>query len=113
MATRGQPTPLGEFELLVLLATMSLADNAYPLAITRNIETRTGRKVSRAAVLITLGRMEDKDLVRSSYGEPTPERGGRPKRFFQVKDRGMKAVQDSLGRIDTMLVGLESVLKRR
>lgn len=113
MATRSQPAALGEFELLVLLATMSLGSDAYPLAVTRNIETRTGRKVSRAAVLITLGRMEDKDLVRSSYGDPTPERGGRPKRFFQVKARGVQAVQESLGRIDTMLVGLESVLKRR
>src|SRR5688572_23082082 len=110
MATRSQTTPLGEFELLVLLATMSLGDAAYPLAVTRNIETRTGRKVSRAAVLITLGRMEDKDLVRSSYGDPTPERGGRPKRFFTVKPRGVQAIQQSLGRIDTMLVGLESVL---
>ena len=113
MATRTQTTPLGEFELLVLLATMSLGAEAYPLAVTRNIETRTKRKVSRAAVLITLGRMEDKDLVRSSYGDPTPERGGRPKRFFHVKPRGVQAVQESLGRIDTMLVGLESVLKRR
>ena len=57
--------------------------------------------------------MEDKDLVRSSYGDPTPERGGRPKRFFQVKDRGVRAVQESLERIDTMVVGLENVLKRR
>jgi PadR family transcriptional regulator PadR len=113
MATKTSGTPLGEFELLVLLATMSLGDQAYPLAVTRNIETRTGRKVSRAAVLITLGRMEDKDLVRSSYGDPTPERGGRPKRFFHVKDRGVRAVQESLGRIDTMVVGLENVLKRR
>jgi PadR family transcriptional regulator PadR len=113
MAVRSRTPPLGEFELLVLLAAMSLGDNAYPLAVTRNIEERTGRKVSRAAVLITLTRMEDKDLVRSSYGDPTPERGGRPKRFFQVKARGVQAVQDSLDRIGTMVVGLESVLKRR
>ena len=113
MPTRNLAPPLGEFELLVLLATMSLGEAAYPLAVTRNIETRTGRKVSRAAVLTTLGGMEDKDPVRSSYGDPTPERGGRPKRFFEVKASGVKAVQESLGRIDTMLVGLEGVLKRR
>lgn len=113
MATRTHTPPLGEFELLVLLATLSLGSGAYPLAVTRNIESRTGRKVSRAAVLITLTRMEDKDLVRSSYGDATPERGGRPKRFFQVKAGGVQAVRASLGRIDTMLVGLESVLKRR
>ena len=44
---------LGEFELLVVLATMSLGDGAYPVAIAADIETRTGRKASRTAVLVT------------------------------------------------------------
>lgn len=111
MPTHFHPTPLGDFELIVVLATLSLGDNAYPFAIARDIETRTGRKASRAAVLITLERLEDKELVRSWYGSPTPERGGRPKRFFKVKDRGIQAVRESLGRIETMTTGLESVLK--
>jgi DNA-binding PadR family transcriptional regulator len=104
---------LGEFELLVLLSTLKLGDRAYPFAIARDIETRIGRKASRAAVLITLERLEDKDLVRSWYGDPTPDRGGRPKRFFKVKARGVQAVRDSLGHIDTMAQGLERVLKTR
>ena len=105
--------PLGEFELLVLLATLGLGPSAYPFAITRDIETRTGRKVARAAVLITLERLEDKELVRSWYGEPTPERGGRPKRFFAVKARGLHAVREAIGQIETMTAGLEAVLNRR
>ena len=113
MAPRSTPAPLGEFELLVLLATLGLGDSAYPFAVTRAIEERTGRQVSRAAVLITLGRLEEKELVGSRYGEPTAERGGRAKRFFQVKPRGLKAVRDSLESIDTMTAGLEQVLKRR
>ena len=113
MAPRSVPASLGEFELLVLLATLGLGDSAYPLAVTRAIEERTGRQVSRAAVLITLDRLEDKELVDSRYGEPTAERGGRAKRFFQVKPRGLKAVRDSLQSIETMTVGLEQVLKRR
>jgi PadR family transcriptional regulator PadR len=108
-----QSAPLGEFELLVLLSTLSLGAGAYPFAITRDIETRTGRQVSRAAVLITLERLEDKELVRSWYGEPTPERGGRPKRFFGLKPRGLNAVRDAVGRIKTMSAGLEAVLKPR
>ena len=50
MPSRDQPTPLGEFELLVLLATMSLGHDAYPLAVTRNIETRTKRFAPRRVV---------------------------------------------------------------
>jgi DNA-binding PadR family transcriptional regulator len=113
MRPRHRPAPLGEFELLVLLAVLSLGDVAYPLAVARDIETRTGRKVSRAAVLITLERLEDKELVSSRYGDPTPERGGRPKRFFTVRVRGLQAVREALARIKTMAAGLEDLLKAR
>jgi DNA-binding PadR family transcriptional regulator len=106
-------TPLGEFELLVLLATMSLGDSAYPVSIAADIEARTGRKASRTTVLITLERLEDKDLVTSRYGDPTPERGGRAKRFFSLKPRGVHAVRQSLERIQTMSEGLASVLRTK
>jgi len=111
MRPRHRPAPLGEFELLVLLATLSLGDAAYPVSIARDIETRTGRQASRTAVLITLERLEDKDLVSSRYGDATPERGGRPKRFFKAKPRGVQAVQDSLDRIRAMTTGLEALFK--
>lgn len=113
MPPSGPIPSIGEFELLVLLATLSLGDDAYPFSIARDLERRTGRKAARAAVLITLERLEDKDLVRSRYGDPSPERGGRPKRFFQVKPRGIRAVREALDRIETMTVGLERVLKPR
>ena len=106
-----RPLPLGEFELLVLLATLSLGDDAYPVSVAREIESRTGRKASRTAVLITLERLEDKDLVSSRYGGATPERGGRPKRFFKTKARGVQAVRESLERIRTLATGLEGLLE--
>ena len=105
--------PLGEFELLVLLATIGLGEGAYPVSIAADLEARTGRKASRTTVLITLERLEDKDLVTSRYGDPTPERGGRAKRFFSLKPRGVQAVRDSLERIQTMSEGLASVLKSK
>ncbi len=106
-------TPLGEFELLVLLSTISLGDTAYPVSIAADIEARTGRKANRTTVLITLERLEDKDLVTSRYGDPTPARGGRAKRFFSAKPRGLQAVRDSLERIKTMSEGLASVLRTK
>jgi DNA-binding PadR family transcriptional regulator len=112
MATKGS-APLGEFELLVLLATIGLGDAAYPVSIAADIEKRTGRKANRTTVLITLERLEDKDLVTSRYGDPTPERGGRAKRFFAAKARGLQAVRESLERIQTMSEGLASVLKTK
>lgn len=112
MPLRQTASPLGEFELLVLLSTMKLGDDAYPVSIAADIESRSGRKASRTAVLITLERLEDKELVSSWYGGATPERGGRPKRFFQTKPRGVQAVRDALERIETMKAGLQSVLKK-
>jgi DNA-binding PadR family transcriptional regulator len=113
MADRHIVASLGEFELLVLLATMSLGDTAYPVSIAADIQERTGRKASRAAVLITLERLEDKGLLTSRYGDPTPVRGGRSKRFFLPKPQALQAVRLSLERIKAMTAGLESVLKPR
>jgi PadR family transcriptional regulator len=113
MAPPRDVAPLGEFELLVLLSTLSLGDEAYPVAVARDIETRTGRKASRTAVLVTLERLEDKGLLTSRYGDPTPVRGGRPKRYFRVKPQALLAVRQALTRIHTMTAGLESVLKLR
>ena len=111
MPAHGAIASLGEFELLVLLATLSLGDTAYPVSIAADIETRTGRKASRTAVLVTLERLEDKGLLTSRYGDPTPVRGGRAKRYFRAKPQALQAVRQSLERIKTMTAGLESVLK--
>jgi PadR family transcriptional regulator len=106
-------SPLGEFELLVLLATLALGDTAYPVSIAAEIQTRSGRKASRTAVLVTLERLEDKGLLTSRYGDPTPVRGGRAKRYFRARPAAIQAVRQSLTRIQTMTAGLESLLKLR
>src|ERR1044072_9446778 len=100
------PTPaassLGEFELLVVLATLSLGDDAYPVSIAADIEKRTGRKARRTAVLVTLERLEEKGLLTSRYGDPTPVRGGRAKRYFRARPQALHAVRPSLTRIPPM-----------
>ena len=106
------PAPLGEFELVVLLAVVRLKDDAYPVAIRDEIEARTKRDVSRPAVFITLERLEDKGLLTSRYGDPTPVRGGRAKRFFSPTKAGLAAAQQSLDTFAAMSQGLDSVLNR-
>ncbi|MEX2273150.1 MAG: hypothetical protein WD690_16890 [Vicinamibacterales bacterium] len=113
MRPKTSAAPLGEFELLVLLSTLSLGEEAYPVSIAKDIEARSGRKASRTAVLITLERLEDKGLLTSRYGDPTPVRGGRPKRYFRPRPSALEAVRQSLARIRTMTAGLESLLKLR
>ena len=104
--------PLGEFELVVLLAVIGLKSGAYPLAIRDAIEAKTRRDVSRPAVFITLERLEDKGYLSSRYGDPTPVRGGRAKRFFSPTPAGLAAVRHSLDTVSAMTRGLETLLKK-
>jgi DNA-binding PadR family transcriptional regulator len=103
------PPTLGELELLVLLAVLQLGDDAYPLAIADRIEESSGRMSSRPAVLITLNRLEDKGLLTSRYGDPTPVRGGRSKRLFSAKPLGVRAARQALDRIRALAHGLDLV----
>jgi PadR family transcriptional regulator len=100
---------LGEFEHIVLLALLCLSDRAYGVAVRREIVARTGRDVSIGAIYATLDRLEAKGYVKSQLGEPTPERGGRSKRFFRVTATGVAAVNRSHRAIKKMTEGLELV----
>jgi DNA-binding PadR family transcriptional regulator len=83
---------LGQFEELILLALVRLRDNAYGVTIRQEIEKRTGRQVSVGAVYTALERLQQKGYVSSRVGDPTPERGGRAKRFFKIEAPGLDAL---------------------
>lgn len=102
---------LGEFELLVLLALVRLGDDAYGVAVQREIAQRTGRRPSFATVYSALGRLAAKGLVESRLGDPTPERGGRRKRHYELRPAGRAAVRASIGALRTMTRGLEPSLE--
>ncbi len=106
-------TFLGEFEQIVLLALLRLQDRAYGMAVRREIEKRTGRNAAIGAVYATLDRMERKGLVTSRVGEPTVERGGRAKRFFDVTGAGVSALSESYQTLNSMVAGLQPRLKTR
>ena len=101
---------LGDFEQLVMLAILQLRGEAYGVPIVDEIERRTGREVSRAAVYITLRRLEDKGLVSSWMSDPTQERGGKPRRYVRVEPRGARLLRDSREAVDQMWRGLDSQL---
>jgi len=86
---------LTDFELMILLSTLRVGDAAYGVPIAAEIERTGGRRVVVAAVYTALDRLERNGLVSSTIGEPTPERGGRAKRFFQVTPPGMRAVKET------------------
>lgn len=97
---------LGEFEHIVLLALLRLGKQAYGMRIRQEIEKRTGRKVAIGAVYATLERMQKKGYVSSWLGEPTAERGGRAKRFFQIQAAGADALKRAEEGLTRMRTGL-------
>ncbi len=100
---------LGEFEHIVLLALLRLEGRAYGVSVRQEIELRTQREVSIGAVYATLDRLETKGYVNSHRGDPTPERGGRSKRFFRVTDEGLAAVNRTQSALQKMGAGLSEV----
>ena len=107
MALKETPVPtLGEFEQVVLLAILRIGEEAYGVPIRAEIETCTGRDPAPGALYTTLDRLEAKGLVVSRLGDPTPERGGRAKRFFVVTASGVDAVSRSQRAYRRLLDGL-------
>jgi PadR family transcriptional regulator PadR len=84
---------LGEMELMVLLALVRLGDDAYGVPISKELLDIAGREVALGSVYAALDRLEEKSFVVSTLGEPTPERGGRAKRYFRVTRAGLKALR--------------------
>ena len=93
---------LGEFEQMVLLSIVQLGDDVYGVPIVDEIERRTGRSVSPAAVYVTLRRLEQKGLLSSSMSDPTPERGGKARRCVRVTASGLESLRESRRVLDRM-----------
>lgn len=89
------PQLLTDFELMALLAVLRTGPEAYGVVIAREIEQTARRNVVVAAVYAALNRLEERGLVSSTMGDPSPERGGRAKRFFQLTPRGVRAVKET------------------
>jgi PadR family transcriptional regulator, regulatory protein PadR len=103
-------TALGEFEQVVLLAVLRLDNEAYAVSIGDEILRCTGRAVSRGSIYITLDRLETKGYVKSRLGDPTPERGGRAKRYYTLRPRGLDALRESRRALVALWRGVESIL---
>lgn len=93
---------IGEFEELVMLTIASLGSDSYGVLIKEEIEKRANRTISIGALHSTITRLEEKGMIRSWLGQPTEERGGRRKRYFELTQAGkvglhqMKNLRDEL-----------------
>jgi PadR family transcriptional regulator PadR len=86
---------LRDLELMILLVVLRLGDDAYGVPIARELKVQCRREVSLANVYATLEKLQEKGYVSSQLADPTPERGGRAKRYFSVTGQGLKKVRQT------------------
>jgi PadR family transcriptional regulator PadR len=101
---------LGKFELPVLAAVARLRDNAYGVSVMQEISKREDREIPYGAVHVTLNRLAEKGFLTSKMGDPTPERGGRRKRYYQLTGRGQKALAAAWSQFHASFEGLGPIL---
>lgn len=92
---------------MVLLAVARLGNDAYGMTIRREIHATTGRDVSVPSIYVTLNRLEKKEHLRSEMGESTGERGGRAKRYYSLRPRGIEALETSREMLEALWRGVD------
>ena len=98
---------LGAFEQAVLLAIVRLGEDAYGRAVLKEVQVRLDRDVAAGAVHATLDRLENKGLVGSRLGSGTPIRSGRPRRFYRLRPRGFRALNETRAAVESLWRGLD------
>jgi PadR family transcriptional regulator, regulatory protein PadR len=83
---------MGQFEFEVLTAVARLREKSYGVAVWDELQERHGREITIGALYTALGRLERKGFVSTHLGDPTPERGGRAKKFYRIEAAGVTAM---------------------
>jgi PadR family transcriptional regulator PadR len=106
-------TLLGEVELLVLLAVLKLADEAYAVPIRQAIHDEAGVDLSRGTVYVALERLERKGYLTSVFSDPQAVRGGKARRYFTLKPPGLAALKVATSAVDRLAEGTVLAKGRR
>lgn len=100
---------LSRQEELLLLAVWKLREDAYGVKIREHLKEITGKEWAFGALFVTLDRMTKKDLLTSYLTDPTPERGGRSKRVYQLTREGKRELLEIKKLEKVMWEGIEGL----
>ncbi len=108
VSRNGRDPKISVLEHHILSAVILLRANAYGVKIRQTVGERTGRDLAIGALYTTLDRMEKKGFVSSWMGDPTPERGGRRKKYYRLEALGARAWEAFRTETESMWEGLSS-----
>jgi len=94
-------------EEFLLLAVLKLGDCAYPVSIFDEIVKATGSSWTLGAIYFPLQRLEEKGLLTSALGEPSPDRGGKSRRYYRITGSGLEALAAARQAQDNMWQGVK------
>ncbi len=85
---------LSRADEILLLAILRLKDNAYGVTISQEIQNRTGKKLTFGSLWVSLDILYKKGLVQKKIADPTAERGGRSKIYYNLTPSGIKSLEE-------------------
>lgn len=68
----------------VLLVIKQLDKEAYGFNIKTKLQSRLDKNISIIDIYQILDKLEEKGLILSYYGESTPDRSGKRKKYFKL-----------------------------
>ena len=102
---------LGELEQMLLWTVLRLGDDAYGMAVRDELQQRSGRSSARGAVYITLDRLVKKGYLTSRLADPSEERAGRARRYFDLTPEGLEALRQAREALVSTWDGLVGALE--
>ena len=100
---------MGELERTVLVAILHLQGQGYAVSIADETSRRLNKSVSLGAIYGTTDRLEKKGFISSKLGDPTPERGGKPKRLYRIEASGEHALSEIRERDTRIWAGISPI----
>ena len=101
---------LSRAEEIILLTILKLGDEAYGVSIREQIFKDTGREWSFASIYSPLDKLNRKQFVRKIKGEPTAERGGKSKYYYEVTEQGLEALREIRDAHDRIWSGIPGAI---
>ena len=83
---------LSRTEEIILASVWKLQGNAYGVTINEYIRKNTGLNWKFGSIYTPLGRLASKGYLKTIEGEPSSERGGRRKIYFELTGKGKEAL---------------------
>ena len=104
-------TFLSRADEILLLSILRLKDNAYGVTITKDVKERTGKKLTFGSLWVSLDILARRGYVEKRMAEPTPNRGGRRKIYYNLTSKGIKTLLETQDMQKSLWEGIPTLLK--